>query len=55
MEPATIATENAKCRFCGREIEVPASSLPEEDALCTRCYEKMLFPETRLKSMEIID
>ena len=55
MEPATITTENAKCRSCGREIEISTSSLPEEDTLCTRCYEKMLFPETRLKSMELID
>ena len=54
-------TENphpkAVCICCGREVpEEPNDiSLSSEETLCSRCYEKMLFPETRLKNMEIFD
>jgi DNA-directed RNA polymerase subunit RPC12/RpoP len=45
------------CIRCGREVpaeeDCPAPSA--EETLCNRCYEKMLFPETHLKNMEIFD
>jgi NMD protein affecting ribosome stability and mRNA decay len=45
-----------KCIRCGREIDfIDNRAGSEEESLCTRCYEKMIFPETRFKNMEMYD
>ncbi|MGD8367003.1 MAG: hypothetical protein PVG78_05140 [Desulfobacterales bacterium] len=47
----------SKCICCGREVAPTKDdrSAVDDDTLCSRCYEKMMFPETRLKNMEIFD
>ena len=47
----------SKCIRCGREVAAKTDerSAIDDETLCSRCYEKMMFPETRLKNMEIFD
>ena len=48
---------SVKCIRCGREVprDPENSGAQAEDTLCSRCYEKMLFPQSRLQNMEIFD
>lgn len=56
MKPKNLQPE-AICICCGREVPAVPEDVDTsaEETLCSRCYEKMLFPETRLKNMEIFD
>lgn len=56
MDVEKSATKT-NCICCGREVAPTTDdrSASNEETLCSRCYEKMMFPETRLKNMEIFD